>query len=283
MRRRELDALCIAHGHRSARTIETIHIVKIRDDKAETPDAANNLVKTLRHMFSAAVEGGLLPSNPAAGVKKLTTGGEGHHTWTMKEVEAFELVHPLGTMPRLALALLLYTGQRRSDVIRMGPQHIRDGHIVITQAKNARRNPVTVQIPIISALQEALDAMPGGHLAFLTTAYGRPFSPAGFGIRFREWCNKAGLIHCSAHGLRKAALTRLAELGASELEMAAISGHRDLNQLRPYTRAARQRVLAGHAMALFEEHLSNKNVPPKSEVRRSGTFSVRKALKSLTR
>lgn len=42
----------------------------------------------------------------------------------MAEVEAFEARHPIGTMARLAMDLFLYTGLRRSDVVRVGPQHI---------------------------------------------------------------------------------------------------------------------------------------------------------------
>jgi hypothetical protein len=36
---------------------------------------------------------------------------------------------------RLALALLLYTGQRRGDVIRMGAQHVRGGTLYVKQEK----------------------------------------------------------------------------------------------------------------------------------------------------
>ena len=39
----------------------------------------------------------------------------------------FEAKHPIGSKARLALALLLYTGQRRGDVVRLGRQHIRNG------------------------------------------------------------------------------------------------------------------------------------------------------------
>src|SRR5665811_1086231 len=34
--------------------------------------------------------------------------------------------YPVGTKPRLALSLLLYTACRREDVVRLGPQHIRN-------------------------------------------------------------------------------------------------------------------------------------------------------------
>jgi len=61
-------------------------------------------------------------------------------------------------------------------------------------------------------------ATPSGHLTFLITEFGRPFTPAGFGNWFRARCDEAGLHHCS--GLRKACATALAEAGASTHEIA---------------------------------------------------------------
>src|SRR5947208_3107519 len=60
------------------------------------------------------------PHNPARDVPYLRTGSTGYHTWTLEEVQQFEERHPIGTKARLALALLLLSGQRRSDVIRFG-------------------------------------------------------------------------------------------------------------------------------------------------------------------
>jgi len=58
----------------------------------------------------------------------------------------------------------------------------------------------------------------------------------------------AGLRHCSAHGLRKAAARRLAEAGCTAHEIAAITGHASLNEVQRYTRAADQQKLAASAM-----------------------------------
>ena len=94
-----------------------------------------------------------------------------------------------------------------------------------------------------------IEATPTNHLTFLTTAYGRAFTPSGFGNKFREWCNEAELPHCSAHSLRKAAAARLAERGATAHEIMAITGHRSLEEVERYTRAARQGKLADAAIA----------------------------------
>ena len=92
-------------------------------------------------------------------------------------------------------------------------------------------------------------ALLSGHLTFLVTEFGKPHSPNGFGNKFKDWCREAGLPHCSAHGLRKAAAARLAERGATAHEIMAITGHQSLEEVERYTRAAQRRTLADSAMA----------------------------------
>jgi integrase len=134
--------------------------------------------------------------------------------------------------------LLLYTGQRRSDVVKMGRQHIRGGKIAVRQQKTDE----PLLIPMHPKLYAAIEATPAEHLTFLTTVQGRPFTPAGFTNWFRDMCNEAGLPNgLSAHGLRKAMCRRLAEAGCSEKLIAAISGHRTLQH---YTKAADQERMA---------------------------------------
>ena len=109
-------------------------------------------------------------------------------------------------------------------------------------------------------------------MTFLVTDFGRPFSAAGFGNKFRSWCDQAGLSHCSAHGLLKAAAARLAELGASEHEIMAITGHQTSKEVSRYNRAARQKLLAESAMARIErDEKANKSVPLDDAVQKSGT------------
>jgi site-specific recombinase XerD len=98
-------------------------------------------------------------------------------------------------------------------------------------------------------LRRLLDATPCENLNFLTTAYGKPFTVAGFGGWFRDRCDEAGLPkECSAHGLRKAACRRLAEAGCSSKQIMAISGHLSLREAQKYVEAAEQTRLAHSGM-----------------------------------
>ena len=202
-----------------------------------------------------------IAENPANDIKaKVPRKGEGFRAWGEEQIAAFRQHHAFGTRARLALELLLNTTQRRGDVVRMGPQHIRNGLLHVRQQKTGE----PLQLPIFPELQAAIDAMPGTsrHLmTFLTTASGRPFSPAGFTNWFRDVCNDAGLRGFSAHGLRKASMTRLAEAGCSVHEIAAFSGHKTLSEIAHYTRSVEQAALAREAMAKARTKLS-KSVSP---------------------
>ena len=191
-----------------------------------------------------AVEVGLRPDNPANGIRLPNLKTDGYHAWTEAEIEQFQERHALGTKARLALALLLYTGQRRGDVVRLGRQHIRDGFVHMRQQKTS----IELALPIHPTLAAIIAETPAEHLTLLTTQTGKPFSAAGFGNWFRNRCNEAELGHCSAHGLRKAAARRLAEAGCTPHEIGAITGHASLSEVQRYTKAADQKRLALSAM-----------------------------------
>src|SRR5262249_57869369 len=113
-----------------------------------TNDSRRWLV-TLRSLCQCALKGGWLRTDPTRDIKQRPVKGDGFHTWTEDEIEQFEAHHPIGTKPRLALALLLYTAQRRSDVVRMGRQHIKDGVLTVKQQKTG----VALAIPAHPHLQ----------------------------------------------------------------------------------------------------------------------------------
>jgi integrase len=192
------------------------------------------------------------PFNPARDVPYIKTGSTGYHTWSVEEVRQFEECHPIGTKARLALALLMFTGQRRSDIIRFGKQHAKGGKLTFTQHKGRNRKPKKLILPVLPALRSVIDASPCGELTFLVNDLGRPFSDAGFGNKFRNWCDQAGLRHCSAHGVRKAGATIAANNGATSRQLMAIFGWDSIRMAEQYTRRADQQRLADDAMHLIE-------------------------------
>jgi integrase len=248
-----IDRFCIEHGDKRVALLKREHIVKLLAARAEKPWAANALRMVIRSMIKHAIETGLRADDPTRDVRAIRVKSDGHHSWTDAEISKFESCHPIGSRSRLALALLLYTGQRRSDVIRMGRQNIRNGLLHIRQQKTG----IELAIPIHRALAIIIAETPADHLTFLTTQYGGPFSETGFSHWFREQCDKAGLEHCSAHGLRKAAARRLAEAGCTAHEIAAITGHASLREIVRYTKAVDQQRLAAAAMKKAETRTSS--------------------------
>lgn len=242
------------------------HVEMLRDRKAATPHEANNRTKALRGVIRwalAANEPGML-ADPSAGVAPLRAASEGFHSWTLAEVAQFEAHWPVGSMARLALALLLYTGLRRSDVVRLGRPHAteitvrgQDGDATrvpglrLTLHKGRQRRHTVLEVPLLAELADVIARTKTGDLTYLVTAYGRPFTSNGFGNRMRAWCTAAGLTNCSAHGLRKAGATIAADNGATTHQLMAIFGWASVKQAEVYTRAADRRRLAAGGMRLM--------------------------------
>jgi len=230
------------------------HLQKIINEKAATPFAQRNLLNALRAMFKWAVGEGRVPENPTLGVEREKTKSTGYKTWSEADIERYEAKHSIGTRARLAFALLLYTGQRKGDVVRMGPQHVHKGVLVIDQGKTKGGEESHLEIPVHPKLQKIIDTTPTvGMRTFLVTKFGEPYTPGGFGNWFREQCDEAGCPDIAAHGLRKACARRLAEIGCSAHEIASITGHASLAEVERYTKAANRKRLAKSAMTKLVE------------------------------
>lgn len=243
--RNRLERFREPHGDKRWAHIQTAHIRKLIDEVAERPGVANELLKTVRILARFAVERGYRADDPTHGLKTLKVKSEGFTTWSEDDIAKFEAHFDLGTRQRLALALMLYTGQRRGDAVRMGRKHVRDGVLSIIQSKTGTQ----VDIPMHPDLTAAIATGPVGLSHFLVTDYGKPFTANGFGNWFRDAVEDAGLPKgLSAHGLRKAACRRLAEAGCSTHEIMAISGHKSLQEVERYTRAANRERMAQTAM-----------------------------------
>jgi integrase len=230
------------------------HMQVIVNSKASTPFAQRNFLNTVRVMFQWAKNEGRIPDDPTAGVTREKVKTTGYKTWMEAEIERFEATHPIGTKARLAFALLLYTGQRRSDIVNLGRQHTYGDVLIIDQVKTEGSEEAHLEIPLHPRLVEIIAATPTvGVKTFLVTHYGKPYTAPGFGNWFRKMCDAADCPDVSAHGLRKATARRLAEIGCSTKEIAAITGHATLAEVERYTDAADRKRMARQAMTKLIE------------------------------
>ena len=256
--RGQIERFRAKYGSRRVNGMTAVMVSNLMALMSETPAAASNLKKRLSQLFDFAILLGWRKDNPTKPIKAPAQREGGYHTWTEPEIAAYEARWPIGTRQRLALALLLYTAQRRSDVVRMGPGDLTNGRLFVKQQKTRKE----LEIPLHPDLLKALLPMTEGQQTYLVTEYGKPFAAAGFGNWFKDACRKAGLPHCTSHGLRKAASKRMAELGLSNQLIKAITGHETDAEVSRYTKAAQQIVMADKAMAIMTEgYLSNRDNP----------------------
>jgi integrase len=240
--RATLERFREAHGNKPVRLLPRKFITHMLSTMQ--PHAARNWLKALRSLMQYCVAHEMIDEDPTFGIRTKVPKSDGHHTWSDDEIAQFEAHHPIGSKARLALALGLYTAQRRGDVIRMGRQHIRDSALHVKQQKTGK----PLDLPVRPELQAVIDATPCGHLTFLITKSGKSYGPTVFSEQFRRWCDDAGLPpRCNFHGLRKAAARRFAELGCSANEIAAWTGQ-SLREVERYTKAADQVRLARNAL-----------------------------------
>jgi integrase len=242
------------------------------DKRKATPGAANNFLKTMRSLFRWAMKAGLASSDPTAGVGKITYSSEGFAVWTDDDIAAFEKRWPIGTRERLALVILLCTGLRRGDAASLGRQHIRDGVIIVRTQKTGQ----SVFLPVLPALQAAIDATPSAGLALIAGQDGKPMTKESFGNWFGDACRAAKIVGKSAHGLRKYAATYAAENGATERELMALFGWGSGKMAAHYTQTADRARLAKEAIGKMARNEAGSKNPERGSVRETGDKKRRK-------
>jgi integrase len=236
-------------GNAPVTEITKASITAGRDRRSATPAQARHFLQTMRSLFRWALEAGHVRVDPTHGVSdlKLHTkkAAKGFPIWTDEDVEKYTRRWPIGTRQRVWLDILLYTGLRRGDAVRLGKQHVKEGVATILTEKSA--GEIEVSIPILPVLATTLKAGPCGDLAFIAGENGRPLTKESFGNLFRKACRAAD-VSGSAHGLRKVAATRAANNGATVAELEAIFGWTGGRMASHYTRTADRRKLARGAM-----------------------------------
>jgi len=244
-RRRIIEKFRAKHGSKRVRLLSREHIVKMLAEITR-PTAKRSWLKAIRGLLKHAVPT-MRKDDPTEGIALIKLPKtKGHHTWTDDEIEQYPAYWPYGTQQRLVMEFALETVSRRGEVVRLGPQHVRNGRIRIERTHGSE----DVDILISPELQAACDAMPKQHLTYIVTAYGKPRSKYGLGNDFAKWAREAGLPdRCRLHGLKKGGMRRRAERGYTTHELMALSGHKTLTEVQRYTDAADKRRLADSGAA----------------------------------
>lgn len=256
-----------AAGSHALSKINAASIQAGKDRRSATPSQAKHFVTTMRNMFAWAIDTKLARTDPTQGIKFKRSKKEkkgGFPVWTDDDIEAFERRWPRGTRQRVMFDIFLYTGLRRGDAAKVGKQHVKNGVISLETEKTG----TWVYIPVLPELQATLDAGPTGDMAFIGNALtGGSLKKEVLGNLFAEACRAAG-IKKSAHGLRKAAATNVADRGGTDSELDALFGWEDGQTSKIYTKASNRKRLATRAGAKLSRTETETSIPsPDHKVR----------------
>lgn len=243
---RYLARIVAAWGDLDVRGIEPKHVIWLRDQWADKPATANNLLRCLSSMLGWSVPRGWRADNPCREVRPLK-GGEGYAPWPWHVIEETRAALE-DKRPDLwwAVALALYTGQRAGDCLAMRWDAVRDGTVTVVQGKTGKR----LSVPIHRDLHTVLADVPRRALTVLTSSEGRPWTGDGFKTSWRKHrpaCT-SGLVF---HGLRKSAVCVLLEAGCTDAEVASVTGQ-SREMVEHYARAVNQERLARSAISKWE-------------------------------
>ena len=256
-------------GNEPLRNVTRGAIARGRDDRAKTPAQGRHYMEAVRGLFSWALDAQLVAFDPASGLKDPPRKkGGGFRVWTEEEVQRYESRWLIGTRERVWLDVLLYSGLRRSDAVRLGRGHVRvfsskgrriRVHTIATQKSG---ETVDVTLPILPQLQATLDAGPIGAETYIAGKRGKPFTRESFGTAFAEACKLAG-VPGRAHGIRKLGATRAANNGATINQLQALFGWTDVKMPLLYTKSADRKRLGVEAASLlaFDDAVVKAMVP----------------------
>lgn len=244
--RRHVEAIKAQGGNAKLSDLRHYHVNQDLDPLS--PAVARSRLKAWRKLGAFWEARGMTPEDVTAAARaKPMPKTDGHKEWTHSDVEAFRAHWGIETPQRLALEMFQWTAARCIDAVRLGPGMIdRDGLLVFTQVKTKVEASVPWFSPALGMEDDRatlldLTTSPR-HMVYLVTAYGKPRSHKAVSQWFSQAATDAGLPDLTAHGLRKYRLNRLAENGASVLQMQAWAGHLSLSEIEHYTRKAERRT-----------------------------------------
>lgn len=244
-----LKVLRAGFGSWEASSLRPTHIREVVEGMADIPGAANNFLSVARAVSAWGVARDHFPQSITEGVEPYEKSG-GHKPWTDTQLAAAE--EHLTGMVRRGFMLLRYTGQRGSDVVRLGETFIDEGGFRLTQQKTQRE----IWCPIDDALAAEMatwERAPGPYLRHSRGVYRR----AVLDRHFAEQRDKIpALAGCTLHGLRG---TRVIELRRAGLTTSQIQDQvgMSLAMIERYCRFADKKASGKASVVALKERRKN--------------------------
>src|SRR6516225_7522717 len=124
----------LTFGEVAIANLQRKHIKAILARRADTPHAAAHLLRIIRKLTGIALDQEWIEYDPTYRIK-CRPAYKGWKAWPAEARTAYEQRWPIGSTPRLAYALALYLGHRRSDVATIRWTDIEDQGANVVQAK----------------------------------------------------------------------------------------------------------------------------------------------------
>lgn len=212
----------------------------VLDGLAETPSAANAMLRALGAVYKWGRGQNHVSNEPTKGVEEFEEGE--HQAWPESLVEEALKDEILG----LPVGMLYYTAQRIGDVCKLRWSDIRSGGLQLVQQKTG----LALTIPIHRDLKTLLDTAPKTDFGILQRPDGKPWEPNSLRKAIKAWAKGYGQ-DVVPHGLRKNAVNALLEAGCSTAETAAISGQ-TLQMIEHYAKGRNRTTLGKAAILRWE-------------------------------
>ncbi len=230
--------------------IPSHHLERMRDELMDTPAQADAYIEAIRVMYAWAKKRKLVNENPAVGIDRIYVKGDGAEPWSARDIRRYLNHHKLGTKAHAAIHILLWTNCRIEDLTVLGRKHecVVEGVDAI-RFQPSKKGASEVTVPLMPQLVKATRAQKVQGATYILGRGGRPYASGdSMSATFIKWCNDAGLIGKSAHGIRKGLGEFLAELGVSQYGIMAVHGHSEARTSEVYTRRVERWRLAKDAM-----------------------------------
>lgn len=237
----------------AADQLRPVYVRTLLDELAETPGTANTVLGVLRALSAWGCARDHFPHSITHGVKPYAKDG-GHKPWTDAQLAAAE--EHLTGMARRGFFLARYTGQRGSDVVRLGETFIDEGGFHLVQQKTRAEVWCPIE-PELAAEMAKWDRAPG---PYLRQESGKPYSRKLLDRHFAEQRDKTpALAGVTLHGLRSTRVVELKRRGSTTSQIEAQVGM-SLAMIDRYSRFADKKADGKAAVVSLEERRRNKPV-----------------------
>lgn len=229
--KRELDRIKVWQSDRLATkavgTIKQTDVAKYRDDRLNSGISGSTVKKELAllsHVFTIAIkEWGFPLTNPVVMIRKpkVAKGRDRR----LEHDEEDIILGACDAEMKAFVILAIETAMRRGEIHGLQRKWIKGQVAYLPDTKNDSARAVPLSKRALEALASLPARIDGGLWRLDANSYTR---------KFHQVCVSIGIHDLRLHDLRHEALSRMAELGLSIMELKAIGGHNSVQMLARY-------------------------------------------------